>query len=592
MAYTPSPNLAAQDFFTTTLTNNVAATDTVINVANVPAGTEGYLVIDPNNPTTREIIYYNSKSSSTVTTPDATANSGRGIGGTSVQTHLSGTLVEQRMVAEYWNALQNGSSWAVGSIGATAFASGWAPGIPTPSSIVANGNRSYTLTLSGSTDYTSTLSNGMRLQLTRTVAAPTQCTSLNGTTQYYNKTSPTGMTFTNNFVVSAWVKLNSYKAAGQTIASRYNGTSGYAFQVNPSGQIGLVGYNAGAANFKYLLSYQSAPLNKWIHLTAQLDMSSSTNSPTVNYVMFDGVDVPAVQSQGGTNPVVLIQAGNLEIGGQNGGTIPLDGKIAQVAIYNAKVTQATILASMNQTLVGTETSLISAYSFNNSINDLNVNANNLTANGSAVATNADSPFAQGKTAGSLEYGIITANSFSTSTVLTVQVPEGSALPTTGGISAVSYSTQKVPYGFPGDRIKWKLETLLLTSQPVSIGFVNQWISSSGIFSLNVPIGSWVLGYQGNFRLNSTVSGVRSGHFTVSDSAPTNAVRNQPMTLWMYGDANTTDLVRHPNKSVPYAVSTATNNYVYGDITSASGTEIYRLDGDQGGCSLYVENAYL
>jgi hypothetical protein len=447
MAYTPSPNLAAQDFFTTTLTNNVAATDTVINLANVPAGTEGYLVIDPNNPTTREIIYYNSKSSSTVTTPDATANSGRGIGGTSVQTHLSGVLVEQRMVAEYWNALQNGNSWAVGSIGATAFASGWAPGIPTPSAIVANGNRSYTLTLNGSTDYTSTLSNGMRLQLTRTVAAPSKCTSLNGTTQYYSKTSPAGMTFTNNFVVSAWVKLTSYAAC--SIASRYNGTSGWDFQVLATGQLGLVGYNAGAANVSYVVSYQSIPLNKWVHVAAQLDMATFTATTTTSYTMIDGVDVPASVIRGGTNPTALIQAGNLEIGSRNGGLTPFPGKIAQVAIYNAKVTQANIVGTIGQTLVGTETSLISAYSFNNSINDLNVNANNLTANGSAVATNADSPFAGGVSAGLLEYGEIFSTSFSSSTILTVQVPEGYVLPTTGGISAVSYSTNAYPYGWPG-----------------------------------------------------------------------------------------------------------------------------------------------
>jgi hypothetical protein len=104
-----------QDFFTTTLSGNVALSDTVINLTNVPSATEGYLVIDPNNPTTREIIYYNSKTSSTVTCPDATANSSRGLGGTSVQTHLSGVAVELREVAEYWQALQNGQSLGTGA---------------------------------------------------------------------------------------------------------------------------------------------------------------------------------------------------------------------------------------------------------------------------------------------------------------------------------------------------------------------------------------------------------------------------------------------------------------------------------------------
>jgi len=60
---------------------------------------------------------------------------------------------------------------------------------------------------------------------------------------------------------------------------------------------------------------------------------------------------------------------------------------------------------------------------------------------------------------------------------------------------------------------------------------------------------------------------------------------------MYGDVNTTDLVRQINKSTAYTIAAATVNSVYGDITSASGTEVYKLDGDQGQCSLYVDNAY-
>lgn len=160
---------------------------------------------------------------------------------------------------------------------------------------------------------------------------------------------------------------------------------------------------------------------------------------------------PSLLVGGGTNPTALVQAGNLEVGSTNGGTLPFDGKMAQVAIYNAKVTQANIRATISQGLAGTETSLISAYSFNNSINDLNANANNLTANNSAVATNADSPFAGGDslyyTDGTTEFSktvIISSDGLTE----TVEVPPGYAIPTTGGISAVSYSTQESPYGYP------------------------------------------------------------------------------------------------------------------------------------------------
>lgn len=119
MAHATTSNLGMQDFFTTTLNGNVASGDTVINLNAVPTASEGYLVIDPNNPTTREVIYYTSKTSGSVTCPDATAGSGRGVGGTSVQAHTSGTLVEMRDVAEYWQALQNGESLSASAISST-----------------------------------------------------------------------------------------------------------------------------------------------------------------------------------------------------------------------------------------------------------------------------------------------------------------------------------------------------------------------------------------------------------------------------------------------------------------------------------------
>lgn len=320
---------------------------------------------------------------------------------------------------------------------------GWAPLGHTPNSVTALGNRSYQAVFN-SLDLTGTMSPGMRLQLTRTTAAPHQSTLLNGSNQFYSKSSPSGMTFTDDFVVSAWVKVTSY--VGSAIISRYNGTSGWSLQMSVNGTIQLNGYNAGSSNVSFVASLQAIPLNRWVHIAAQLDMSSFTASSTTSYIMIDGDDVPATVSRGGSNPTALIQAGNLEIGSQNGGTVPFPGAIAQAAIYSAKVTEATILASISQTLVGTETSLASAYSFNNSINDLNANANNLTANGSAVATNADSPFAQGATAGTIEYGILTSIVFSTNTTVTIQMAEGSALPS--GLNAIAYSPLAIPYLFP------------------------------------------------------------------------------------------------------------------------------------------------
>lgn len=389
----------------------------------------------------------------------------------------------------------NGTKLLINSIPPTAgdanMRGGWNAGIVTAMpTVTALGNRSYSL-VHATTDLTGYLSPGMRLKLTRTATAPTQCTSLNGTTQYYSKATPNKSTFTNNFVVFAAVKPSSY-ALG-TIVSVYNGTSGWALRQLVTGQIELAGYNAGAANFFKFTSYQSVSLIKWTNnVIAQIDMSVTTNTPTTNYIMIDGVDVPGVATRGGTSPTTLVQAGNLNIGAENGGTNPYAGKIAQAGWFTAKVTQATMLSYLSQSLIGTETNLGSAYSFNGVITDLNTsNANDLTANGSAVATTLDTPFTQtmtGVTTGTTNYGIITAASFSTNTTLTVQVAEGDTIPTSGGVSAISYSTQKTPYGFPAQKNKWILETHIKNQISYGVGTAGIWYYTG--FNIYLPVGEW------------------------------------------------------------------------------------------------------
>lgn len=452
----------------------------------------------------------------------------------------------------------------------------------TITSVTNNGNRSYTLGTSA--DASGAISPGFRLRTTRTVAAPTQCTSLNGTTQYYSKTSPAGMTFTDDFVVSAWVKLTSYALSG--IVSRWNGTSGWNFVLLSTGQVRLEGTNAGAANFSNITSYQSLPLNKWVHITAQLDMSTFTATTTTSYIMIDGVDVPSLVSRSGTNPTALVQAGNLEVGSYNGGTSPFPGKIAQVAIFNAKVTQATMRGYMSQGLAGTETSLISAYSFNNAITDLNTtNANNLTANGSAVATNADSPFGNSGISSTLDYGIVqTINS----TTMVVQVAEGCTIPTSGGVSAVSYSGVAVPYGFPSEKAKWRVNGILKTQIYNTFGGLNTW-STTG-FSISTPVGKWNGGYQGTILLSGTAPSVMSGAFQLSNGVPT--AINVPLLSRLYNGASVQIIIVDTYKDTAFDFSTTTTMTLYGWTDSIGGTGSFAVRGDQGQAEIFMDNAYL
>ena len=86
-------------------------------------------------------------------------------------------------------------------VSGTATTQGWTALGDVPDTVTANGNRNYDLVFNGN-DLTSTLSPGMKLQLSRTVAAPDQCADLErGSSHYFSKTSPAGLSFTQHLVV-------------------------------------------------------------------------------------------------------------------------------------------------------------------------------------------------------------------------------------------------------------------------------------------------------------------------------------------------------------------------------------------------------
>jgi len=534
-----------QSFYQAQLTSPIDDTDLTIPVDVAPIPDEGYLVIESTVSSKREIIYYTSKTTNSVTCPA----DGRGYDGTTAVSHLSGAAVIMAPVGAMFTSLTDLF---------TTTPQGWTSLSPAVSSVTANGNRSYDVTFAS--DVSATLSEGMRLRTTRTVASTQNAFSLDGSNDYYNKTSPAGMTFTDDFVVSAWVKLTAYPSVLGMIASRWNGTSGWYLQITAAGVVSLVGTNAGGANFSSVGTYQSLPLNKWVHVTAQLDMSTFTATTTTSYIMFDGVNVPAVVARSGTNPTALIQAGNLEIGSTNGGLYPFPGYIDQVAIYSAKVTQATHLAAMHQGLTGSETSLISAYS-NGSTTDLNTtNANNLTAQNGAT-TVASAPWGNRGLSSTLDYGLVMSVSGST---VTVQCPEGCTIPTSGGVSAVAYSTQANPYGWVSDKGRWAVESQSKTLQSQSSPTINVWYNV-GQLQLNIPKGSWRVFYNGGIYVNRT-----SGSADISITLSTANNTESDILLTANAGCNpVTDVTAYVTREQYKVLASATQHYI-NIKTSASG----------------------
>ena len=467
-------NLGYQSFYQAQLTAAISDTDLTIPLDVVPTPSEGFLVLESTSATKREIIYYTSKTSNSVVCPSG----GRGYDGTTAQSHTQNSAVIMAPVAAMFSSMRDLFETTP---------QGWTPVTQTVSSVSYSGNRSYSLTMSA--DVSATLSPGMRVRTTRTVSAPTQCTSLNGTTQYYSKTTPTGITFTTTFTTSAWVKLNSYGATSGIIARRNAAIEGWSMFINTSGQVILGGYRI-ASNNKTLTSYQSIPLNKWVHVAATLDMAAGDT--TAQKIWIDGVEVPRQYTLTGTATALVQGTTALVVGAnQSDGANPFPGKIAQAAVFSSQLSDATVKSYYSQGLTGTETNLVSAYSFNGNANDLNTtNANNLTAQGSAVATNADSPFSTNSfdtETGTEDYGIV--QSVATTTVV-VQVPVGCTIPTSGGVSAMSYSTQQAPYGFTVDKNKWTITNLYSGDRSTSSPVQNTWYNPNT--QITVPIGSFNL----------------------------------------------------------------------------------------------------
>lgn len=432
----------------------------------------------------------------------------------------------------------------------------------TPTLNASNGQREHQLKFTG-VDYTDRLQTGTKLKIPRTSTVPTQNTSLNGTSQYWSKSSPAGLTFTDDFAVSAWVKLAAYNGTVQIIASRYNGTSGFDFELDSSGRVSLIGYNASAANYSLVQTIQSLPLNKWVHVSAQLDMSTFTATPTTSYIMFDGVDVPSSVARAGTNPTALVQAGNLEVGSRNGGTFPFQGKLAHVSVYGAKLTQQQVRDSMNTARTGSETNLVFATKFNGNGNDLTANANNLVGSGGAVATDVDNPM------NATEYAVVTkVVKTGSDTFVTIFAPTGTGIPNET-LGAVSYSSTQSPFGFPTAKHRWSVTFMARTQVSVPTGSVNVYFNVGG-YLLSVPIGDWRLSYSGrNLTTAATNIAFLSAYAALSMAAGGNAIDPQVVGYGTSSNAGTAEVDSVIFGACPLSITT-TQSPVYLNIAVPTG----------------------
>ena len=109
MTATPTSALGFQNFFSATLTGDITASSTDILMDAIPNATEGFLVIEPDSTTAREVIFYTSKTALKVVCPSAA--DGRGQDDTSASAHSTGATVIMAPVAGFWEAFQSGRAF-------------------------------------------------------------------------------------------------------------------------------------------------------------------------------------------------------------------------------------------------------------------------------------------------------------------------------------------------------------------------------------------------------------------------------------------------------------------------------------------------
>lgn len=579
--------VTAQDGFSTSLSSNINAAATTI----VPNATTGYSdgdrvfwYLDPGE-SNEEVVYGEINSGQLI-------NVVRGVVG-SAQPHTSSAVIAEyvssahiEVIREFLETEHNAdgthSAVTANSINVTDLtvsgtftqsgvaADGWTAtgGTHSVSTGYNAGNRSFNIATS--TDISGNVSPGMRYRVTRGTTPPTQCTSLTAaSSQYASKTLPTGISFTNNFVMSAKVKLSSYATGG--IISRQNGTSGWDLIVNSSGQLVGRAFNGGAGNSFNLTSFQSLPLNKWVTVICQMDMTVTTNSPTTNYITIDGADAPATATRAGTNPTSLVQAGNLQIGATNSGSF-FSGKISDARVWSAKRTQLQGSDDMYN-YPSVTTNLVAHFKLNGDFNDSSSNANNLTASGGAVATDSDNPW------NATEYGIITKV---TSSAIQVFCPEGYGIPNET-LTTPFYSTQSAPYGFPRGESKWVIERHFKTDEAAkTITSFAQWYGHQ----ISIPIGDWSLGWEASVQCGATTN---NRFYTFAMSASTTDESEDNLLTAYFRNDNNFDEINSVYKSIDKTLTAQTTYYI---ITKVNAAQSHSINGSEETCVLFARCAYL
>lgn len=359
-------------------------------------------------------------------------------------THYNAVTKLLRMFANQDGTLKKGAIQSALNI-ADETSPDWQPVANEISVLNVTDARTFDIQFAGA-NYTDRLSKGMKLSIPRIGTVPTLSANFNGTSQYASKSTPAGLTFTDDFTAEAWIWLDPIGAQGCDIIGRASATNnGYRFGVSNRGQLYLLGYNT---SYRGGYSQGTVPVGRWVHVAASLDLSANTAK-----MYIDGVEVSSEMQQSGT-VTSIAQVGDVMIGRRAGGNSDyMDGRISDVRLWNGIRTAQNIRKNLGKQLTGSESGLVGYWKLTGDFNDSTTNANHMNPLNGLTASFAAYPFS------STEYAnIVTVPSFTGgNTIMTVKTGLSKTLPM-DTLGTASVSTVAQPYGCPEDVARGRIDT--------------------------------------------------------------------------------------------------------------------------------------
>ena len=211
--------------------------------------------------------------------------------------------------------------------------------------------------------------------------------------------SQTGLNFTGDFSIEAWIKLEQLPSTAGTnfaIAGKYDNDANlrsYIFWIDTNNKLNLIYYQEADGNPDFIetssVVFDAGDVGVWRHFAVTADVSEKDVKFYVDTVLDE-----SSTNNSGTATFIVDTAALFTVGMLYNNATPIwfaDHKIDELRVWNDIRSGAEITTNWKTQLVGDEAGLVAYWRFNNNYLDQTANNNDLTATGSPVFST-DVPF--------------------------------------------------------------------------------------------------------------------------------------------------------------------------------------------------------